>query len=207
MDKKQPAASYRFERARVAAFMALALVLALDCNSRTERQTAAPVAAVGAQTLGTVPANFAESVQASLEGTRAPDVTLTLQDGFRLPLLSEKGKFVFVYFCSPEASPECMREASALRDRWQELHRLHVVVVGVSARDAAAHRAFITELRLPFDLASDADGRIAQAFNVPTFGEYGPRPFLISRDGKVLKAWQTASSEAQIQDVVAIASE
>ena len=186
--------------------MALPIVITLGCHGRTE-QTVPPIAAVGAEKPGTVPAKFVQPVQASLEGALAPDVILTLQDGFRLPLLSEAGKFVLVYFCSSETSPECMREASGLRDRWQELHRLHVVVVGVSVRDAATHRAFITKLKLPFDLASDADGRIAQAFNLPTVGEYGARAFLLGRDRKVVRAWQTASSDAQIEDVLTLASE
>jgi len=65
-----------------------------------------------------------------------------------------------------------VREAAGLRDHWSELHKSHVVVIGVSAQDASAHKALIAEQNLPFDLSSDADGRIARAFNAPTRGEY-----------------------------------
>jgi len=149
----------------------------------------------------------AHTTSALQEGSPAPDVMLTLQDGFQLPISAEHGKLVALYFCSPETSPECIREANGLRDHWAELHLRHVVVIGVSPRDAASHRAFIAEHRLPFDLVSDADGRIAGAYKVPALGDYGPQTYLVGRDGKLRKAWLTTNPESRAQEILDVAAD
>jgi peroxiredoxin len=84
---------------------------------------------------------------------------------------------------------------------------MHVVVFGVSPHDASAHKAWIAEQKLPFDLSADDDGRIARAFNVPTRGDY-MYTFLVDRDGKTIRrAWQTANPEAHAQEILALAAQ
>lgn len=192
-----------------ALLMGLAAAASQGCNTTGARQAAPPIrraqppVPVVAQTAPAAPT----PASALQEGSLAPDVMLTLQDGFQLPISAEHGKLVALYFCSPETSPECIREANGLRDHWAELHLRHVVVIGVSPRDAASHRAFIAEHGLPFDLVSDADGRIAQAFKVPTLGDYGPRTFLVGRDGKLQKAWLTTNPDSRAQEILDVASD
>ncbi|WP_394846334.1 redoxin domain-containing protein [Pendulispora brunnea] len=186
-----------------ASIISLPALLALGCNNRADRPAGPPSESAIAPAHSTSESVQAPAASELKAGAPAPDVTLTLQDGFQLPLLSEKGKPVAVYFCSSDENPDCLREAHGLRDHWSALHKHHVVVVGVSARDASSHRAFIAEHKLPFDLATDADGHIAQAFKVPTRGEYSPRTFLIGSDGKLRGVWQTANPEALVQEILA----
>jgi len=193
----------------LALLVGLAVVVSQGCNGTGERRAAPPLARaqppapVVSQAARTAPA----PTSALQEGSPAPDPMLTLQDGFQLPVSAEHGKLVALYFCSPETSLECIREAKGLRDHWAELHLRHVVVIGVSPGDAASHRAFIAEHRLPYDLVSDADGRIAEAFKVPTVGDYGPQTFLVGRDGNLRKAWLTTRPESRAQEILDIAAD
>jgi len=194
-----------------ALLVGLAAVASQGCNGTGDRRTATPSA--GAQPPAPVVSRAASAAPTSTptsalqEGSPAPDVMLTLQDGFQLPISAEHGKLVALYFCSPETSAECIREANGLRDHWAELHLRHVVVIGVSPRDAASHRAFIAEHRLPFDLVSDADGRIAAAYKIPTLGDYGPQTFLVGRDGRLRKAWLTTNPESRAQEILDAAAD
>ena len=194
-----------------ALLVGLSAVAWQGCNGTGERRTAPPIA--HAQPPAPVVSRAASATptpaptSALQEGAPAPDVMLTLQDGFQLPISAEHGKLVAFYFCSPETSPDCIREANGLRDHGAELHLRHVVVIGVSPRDAASHRAFIAEHRLPFDLVSDADGRIASAYKVPTLGDYGPQTFLVGRDGKLRKAWLTTNPESRAQEILDVAAD
>ncbi|HXI56769.1 MAG TPA: redoxin domain-containing protein, partial [Polyangia bacterium] len=130
----------------------------------------------------------------------------TLQDGFRLSLAADKGKLVVVYFCTDAAQADCVREARGVRDRWNDLFRNHVVVVGVTPQSVAAHRALIAHENLPFDLASDVDGHLAEAFKATaTPGAFGPRVIVIGRDGTVRRTWQTADPERHIQEILRLA--
>jgi peroxiredoxin Q/BCP len=141
-------------------------------------------------------------------GSAAPDVTFTLQDGFRFSLAADRGKFVVVYFCSEAGSPECVHEARGVRARWNDLFKNHVVVVGVTPEAADAQRGVIAHEKLPFDLASDVDGRLADAFKVRAkAAAFGPLVFLVGRDGTIRRTWQTAEPERHIQEILALAQE
>jgi thioredoxin-dependent peroxiredoxin len=139
-------------------------------------------------------------------GAQMPAVTLSLQDGFEFPLAALTGKLIAVYFCAADDDPACVREAHGLRDHWHELHENHhVAMFGISSRDAATRRAYVAEHKIEFDLAQDADGSIARAFGVPTHGPFAPHTFLIGRDGKVQRVWQTADPEAHAAEILALA--
>jgi peroxiredoxin Q/BCP len=141
-------------------------------------------------------------------GSAAPDVTFTLQDGFRLSLAADKGKLVVVYFCPEAGQTDCVHEARGLRDRWNDLFKNHVIVVGVTPEPVAAQRNLIAQESLPFDLASDVDGRLAGAFKATaTSGAFGPFVVLVGRDGAIRRTWRAAEPERHIEDILALAQE
>jgi len=141
-------------------------------------------------------------------GALVPEVPLILGDGFPLSLRQLKGKVSAVYFCADLAEPACAREAGALRDRWPDLQaRQHLAIVGISPQDAATQRRILEEQRLPFDVSSDVDGRIASAYGVPVNGRSSPRVFLIGKDNRIRAAWRGADPEAHIEAMLAAAEE
>jgi len=57
---------------------------------------------------------------------------------------------VILYFYPRDDTPGCTKEACGFRDAWTDLQDLGVVVLGVSADDAASHTKFAAKYRLPF---------------------------------------------------------
>jgi peroxiredoxin Q/BCP len=181
------------------ATFALSAMLAVGCGEQSAQ--ASPLRA----TIASASEAVTPQVDPQLElGAPAPDVTLTLQDGFGLSLSAMKGKPIAVFFCSAVTDPACATEAEGLRDHWEDLHQDHnLVVVGVSPQAASAHQAFIAQHKLHYDLASDPARQIAQAFKVPVRPGTPPHAILIGRDGKIRATWQTADPERHAREILA----
>ena len=132
------------------------------------------------------------------EGRKAPDFTLAAADGKEVSLADFKGKDVVVYFYPRDDTPGCTKEACGFRDLWKDLQKAGVVVLGVSADDAASHTKFIAKYRLPFRLLSDPGRKVMQAWGA--YGDkmmYGKKTKGVIRstvwigpDGVVRKHWK-----------------
>ena len=121
-------------------------------------------------------------------GDPVPDVTLSLHDG-RTAKLRELagGQVVVLYFYPKDGTPLCTAEACAFRDSYEAFTRLGALVIGVSSDSVERHRQFAQSQRLPFLLASDADGALRRALGVPrTWGIFPGRvTYVIDRQGIV----------------------
>ena len=139
------------------------------------------------------------------EGRKAPDFSLEDGDGKRVALSDFKGKDVVVYFYPKDDTPGCTKEACGFRDLWKDLQRAGVVVLGVSADDAASHTKFAAKYRLPFRLLSDPDRRLMTAWGA--YGDkmmYGKKTKGVIRstvwigpDGLVRKHWKRVPDAAK----------
>ena len=121
-------------------------------------------------------------------GDRVPDITLQAHDGSTERLGDLIGKRpVVVFFYPKDDTPICTKEACAFRDSYETFSAAGAEVIGISSDSAASHRAFAARHKLPFLLASDADGSLRKAFGVPkTFGLFPGRvTYVIDRDGIV----------------------
>ena len=103
-----------------------------------------------------------------VEGRKAPDFSLTDAKGERVSLADLKGKNVVVYFYPKDDTPGCTKEACGFRDHWKALQKAGIVVLGVSADDAASHAKFAAKYKLPFPLLSDPERKVMTAW-----GAYG----------------------------------
>jgi thioredoxin-dependent peroxiredoxin len=147
---------------------------------------------------------------AIVEGRAAPAFTLTDADGKKVSLGDFAGKHVILYFYPKDDTPGCTKEACGFRDSWKELGRLGVVVLGVSADDAASHRKFADKYRLPFPLLSDPERKVMEKYGA--YGEkvlYGKKTIGVIRstvwigpDGKVKKHWRKVASAEKHPDQV-----
>src|SRR4051812_24721772 len=183
----------------------IALVVALlalaACNNTSTKSDPTPTT-----TTPTASATPKESPAAGAlkEGDPAPDLEMTMQDGKKLKLSSLKGKSVVVYFYPKDQTQGCTIEAQNFRDRFEDLKKADITVIGVSTQDAASHKAFIEKEKLPFDLAIDEDQSIAKAFGVPVNGGYHARQtFLIGKDGKLKKIWREVKVKDHADEVLA----
>lgn len=177
-------------------------VFALSLFACTPKEETKPQPAASSSTLS----DKAGEAKKLDVGDPAPDVEMPLQDGRHLKLSSLKGKMAVVYFYPKDETPGCTVEAQNFRDKAEDLKKADITVIGVSAQDAASHKAFIEKEKLPFDLAIDADQSIAKAFGVPMRGTVHSRwTFLIGKDGKVKKVWRDVTPKDHASDVLVAA--
>ncbi len=129
-------------------------------------------------------------------GTPAPDFTLPDQDGTPLSLASLKGKRVVLFFYPRAMTPGCTTEACDFRDSLAPLQAAGYVVLGISRDDPATLREFRARDGLTYDLLSDPDHAVHEAYGA--WGEkqnYGKTitgvirsTFILDEDGRVDQA-------------------
>jgi peroxiredoxin Q/BCP len=107
------------------------------------------------------------------EGDKAPDFGVVNQDNKLVDLQSFQGKKVILYFYPKDSTPGCTVESCNLRDSYSELTTLGFEVIGVSADSIESHQKFIAKNDLPFDLLSDTDKKVIDAYGV-----WGPKKFM-----------------------------
>jgi peroxiredoxin Q/BCP len=99
-------------------------------------------------------------------GDKAPQFSLQNQNGETINLDSFKGSKVIVYFYPKAMTPGCTVQAQGLRDHSDALHSASAVVLGISPDPVARLKKFVEKESLNFDLLSDEDHAIADAFGV-----------------------------------------
>ena len=140
-------------------------------------------------------------------GGLAPGLVLPGRFGRLVSLAEFRGKKnVLVYFYPKDDTPGCTKEACSLRDAWKELKVRDVEVIGVSRDTLVSHDAFATKFQLPFELLSDPDHAVHEAWGA--WGEtkwgVGPlrRSFLVGKDGRILHVFHKVDTEHHAEEVL-----
>lgn len=123
-----------------------------------------------------------------LPGTPMPDILLTTTDGgsvnfsklsgrtviYAYPRTGEPGKPLPDGWASIPGAMGCTPQSCAFRDHFAELRGLGVAqVFGLSTQTRDYQREAADRLKLPFQLVSDAELRLAKALKLPTFDAAG----------------------------------
>jgi peroxiredoxin Q/BCP len=131
------------------------------------------------------------------KGDKAPAFEAKNQDGKTVKLEDFKGKKLVVYFYPKDNTPTCTTEACNIRDNYHRFLKEGYEVVGVSPDSEKSHQRFKAKFELPFDLLSDKDLTLANAFGV--WGEkftFGKKYMGIKRTTFVI------DSEGSVADVI-----
>ena len=99
-------------------------------------------------------------------GTKAPEFTLSDQNGNPVRLSDFRGKKVVLYFYPKDNTPGCTREACAFAAAYEGFRAKDVVVIGVSKDSVASHQKFAAKHELPFLLLSDPELQAIQGYDV-----------------------------------------
>ena len=99
-------------------------------------------------------------------GVKAPDFTLSDQNGNAVSLSDFLGRKVVLYFYPKDNTPGCTRQACAFAGSYEAFKSRDVVVIGVSKDSVASHAKFAAKYDLPFILLSDPQLQAIQAFDV-----------------------------------------
>ena len=144
-------------------------------------------------------------------GDKAPDFSLTDQDGKTVSLKSLKGKQVVLYFYPKDDTPGCTKEACGFRDSLKAIEKTNTVVLGVSMDDAESHHKFIKKYSLPFPLLCDEDGTVSKAYGVyklknmygKTYWGIERSTFIIDETGKLKAIFRKVKVDGHVDEVQA----
>ncbi|MCE0556789.1 MULTISPECIES: thioredoxin-dependent thiol peroxidase [unclassified Motilimonas] len=105
-------------------------------------------------------------MQTLVAGDKAPLFSLQNQNDQTVSLADLKGKKVLVYFYPKAMTPGCTTQACGLRDSKAQWADNNLVVLGISPDAVKRLTKFVERDNLNFDLLSDEDHKIADAFGV-----------------------------------------
>lgn len=144
------------------------------------------------------------------EGDPAPDFTLAATGGRTVSLAAMAGKPFVLYFYPKADTPGCTTEACDFNEALAQFQGLGLEVIGVSPDPLPALEKFAAKHGLSFPLASDPEGKAAQAY-----GAWGEKvfmgrksvglirsTFLIDRAGRIARAWRKVKVEGHAAAVL-----
>jgi peroxiredoxin Q/BCP len=142
---------------------------------------------------------------------KAPDFTLTSDDGKEVSLKDFRGKRVLLYFYPKASTPGCTIEACEFRDLKPKFDKEDVVVLGVSADPQKALKNFKTKQKLNFPLLGDPTRQMLKAYGVWRIKKFMGRSFkgivrstfLIGPTGKIEEIWDEVKAKGHAGEALA----
>ena len=144
-------------------------------------------------------------------GDRIPDLPLALASGDAATLGGYAGgNWLVLYFYPKDSTPGCTTEGNDFNALLPAFKRAGAKVLGVSRDSLKSHANFIARQGFGFDLASDPEGTLCEAFGVIQPKKlYGREyvgivrsTFLIDPDGTLRQAWQPVKVPGHAQAVL-----
>ncbi len=144
-------------------------------------------------------------------GDNAPKFSLQNQNDETIELASLLNESqVLVYFYPKASTPGCTVQAENLRDQNSVLADLNTRVVGISPDPIKRLKNFETKKELNFDLLSDEDHAIADAFGVWGLKKFMGKEydgihrlsFLVGQDGKIKHVFDKFKTKDHHQVVI-----
>ncbi len=145
-----------------------------------------------------------------MSATTAPDITLPTTGEQEINLASLTGQTVVVYFYPKDNTPGCTNETRDFGALHTEFAKAGCLVFGVSRDSIKSHENFKAKLELPFELISDADEALCQAFDVIKMKNmYGKQvrgiersTFVIDTAGNICQEWRKVKVDGHAQAVL-----
>jgi thioredoxin-dependent peroxiredoxin len=120
-----------------------------------------------------------------------------------------KGEYIVVYFYPKDSTPGCTKESCDFRDLNSEIEKLGAKIIGTSKDSLASHEKFKTKHKLNFELWSDPEHKLMEAF-----GSWGKKKmmgreymgtirstFIIDPKGKIVHVWDKVKVLGHVADV------
>ncbi len=123
-----------------------------------------------------------------------------------------KGKTVVLYFYPKDNTPGCTTEGADFAAAHKKFAKAGAVVLGVSRDSLKSHQNFKTKMGFPFELISDPDEKLCEAFGVMKIKNmYGKQvrgversTFVIDGEGKLRHEWRGVKVPGHVDEVLAV---
>lgn len=144
-------------------------------------------------------------------GDRLPQLSFTLGDGREAGFGDYAGKWLVLYFYPKDNTPGCTQEGIDFRDLHDSFKRAGAAILGCSRDSQKSHRNFCARHEFPFDLISDTDESVCNAFGViKEKNMYGRKvlgiersTFLADPEGVIRAAWRPVKVPGHAEAVLA----
>jgi peroxiredoxin Q/BCP len=115
-----------------------------------------------------------------------------------------------LYFYPKDNTPGCTTQGADFRDRYKEFKRLGCAIYGISRDSLKSHEGFKAKLKFPFELLSDPDEAVCNAFGVMKDKNlYGRKvrgiersTFVIDEKGKLSHEWRGVKVPGHVEEVL-----
>ena len=144
-------------------------------------------------------------------GNVAPAFSLKNQRGETIKLTDFKGnKNVVLYFYPKAMTPGCTVQACGIRDTKDEFAQLDTVVLGISPDPYPRLARFAEKQQLNFDLLSDEDHAVTQAYGCWDMKKFMGREFMgvlrtsfvIDKQGKIRLVMDKVKTKTHHDDIL-----
>jgi peroxiredoxin Q/BCP len=144
--------------------------------------------------------------------TNAPlaDFSAAMTGGHTFQLSGRPAKSTVLFFYPKDNTPGCTTENMAFRDLHAQFRQAGAEIYGISRDSLRSHENFKEKLGLPFELISDPDEAVCQAFGVMKLKKmYGKEvrgiersTFVIDADGRLVKEWRGVKVPGHVDEVL-----
>lgn len=119
------------------------------------------------------------------------------------------GQKIVLFFYPKDNTSGCTQEAKDFRDKLKQFKKLNAVIIGVSRDSIKSHQKFIDNHELNFNLISDPDETLCNAFDVmKEKSMYGRKymgiersTFIIDEKGKISTEWRKVKVPGHVEEV------
>ncbi|MBN7135288.1 thiol peroxidase [Lysobacter enzymogenes] len=144
-------------------------------------------------------------------GGKAPNYDLALSSGETVKLKDYAGGWLVLYFYPKDSTPGCTTEGLDFNAHLAKFKKLGATVLGVSRDSVKSHQNFCAKQGFQFDLVSDKDETLCNAFGViKEKSLYGRKymgversTFLIDPKGVIVQSWRPVKVAGHAEAVLA----
>jgi len=143
-------------------------------------------------------------------GKPVPDIELPATGEKNIKLSDYRGKPVVLFFYPKASTPGCTQEGRDFSAGINKFRRQSTVILGISRDSVKAQENFKTKQEFPFDLLSDQEEELCNAFDVIKMKNmYGKKvrgiersTFLIDEQGILRQEWRKVKVKDHVDEVL-----
>ncbi|WP_028455848.1 peroxiredoxin [Chitinilyticum litopenaei] len=140
-----------------------------------------------------------------------PAITLPTTSNACFDPAALRGQAFVLYFYPKDSTPGCTTEGQDFRNHHAAFLAAGCQVFGVSRDSLKSHENFKCKQEFPFELISDPDETLCEAFGVMKLKNmYGKQvrgiersTFVINKEGQIVKEWRGVKVPGHVEEVLA----
>ena len=139
-------------------------------------------------------------------------ITCAATSNLEVQIPDPDGRNIVLYFYPKDSTPGCTTEGQDFRDNHADFVDHNTVIYGVSRDSLKSHENFKAKQSFPFELISDPDETLCNAFGVIQQKKlYGREymgivrsTFLIDGQGHIIKQWDNVKVKGHVDEVLEV---